>query len=62
MREEWLVFRHEGRELCAYTLRGTFPGERQATIKQLAHDKGIPAEEITVTVEKRNRQPAGGPN
>ena len=55
MFEQWLVFRHEGREICAYTLRGTFPGEREETIKLLAHEKGIPAEEITVTIENRRR-------
>ena len=62
--EEWIVFKHEGRELCSYTRRGTFPGEREATINQLAHDNGIPAEEITVTVENRRRSayPGGYPN
>lgn len=33
MKEEWIVFtdQHTGRELCAYTVRGTFPGELEAT-------------------------------
>lgn len=53
MREEWLVFYHEGREICRYTLRGTFPGEREETIKLLAHERGIPAEEITCKVVKQ---------
>ena len=33
MFEKWLVFYHEGKELCGYTLRGTFEGERDETIK-----------------------------
>lgn len=53
MREEWLVFYHEGRELCRYTLRGTFPGEQQDTINLLAHEHGRPAEEITCKVVKQ---------
>ena len=53
MGEQWLIFRHEGRELCSYTLRGTFEGEKQATIEMLAHENGIPAKEITCTVEIR---------
>ena len=62
MFEKWLVFRHDGKEICAYTLRGTFPGERDETIKLLAHEKGIPAEEITCTIENRRKYPAGYPN
>ena len=55
MREKWLVFRDSetGRELCAYTIRGTFAGERQETIKQLAADNGIKPERITTTLETR---------
>lgn len=56
MREKWLVFYHEGREICAYTLRGTFQGEREDTIALLAHERGIPAEEITCQVEERRGQ------
>lgn len=55
MREQWLIFRDRetGQELCAYTIRGTFPGEREATIEQLAADNGIEPEQIiteTVTM------------
>ncbi len=57
MFEEWLVFRHDGEELCSYTLRGTFPGERAETKKLLAFEKGIPEEEITCTVERRRKAP-----
>ena len=55
MYEYWLVFRHEGRELCSYTLRGTFQGEKEATIQQLAAEKGIPAEEITCSIISRKK-------
>lgn len=58
MQEEWVIFRHAGRVICGYTMRDTFPGELEETIKLLAQEKGIPAEEITCTVETRNRQPA----
>lgn len=55
MLEQWLVFRHDGKELCAFTLRGTSPGEREETVKLLAHENGIPAEEITVSIEPRQK-------
>lgn len=31
--EEWVIFtdRETGRQLCAYTIRGTFPGEKEDT-------------------------------
>ena len=53
--EKWIIFkdRETGRELCAYTIRGTFAGEQEATIEQLAHEKGIAPERITVTIENR---------
>ena len=55
MREKWLVFRDRetGRELCAYTIRGTFPGEREATIDLLAHERGIPGERIETEIRNR---------
>lgn len=62
MFEKWLVFYHEGKELCSYTLRGTFEGERDETIKLLAAERGIPAEEITCRIENRRKYPAGYPN
>ena len=53
--EKWKVFRdnNTGRELCAYTIRGTFPGEEAATIEQLAHEEGITPDQISVTIENR---------
>lgn len=53
MREDWLVFYHDGEEIGSYTIRGTFQGEREETIALLAHEKGIPPEEITARIEKR---------
>lgn len=55
MREKWLVFRDRetGRELCAYTIRGTFEGERAATIDLLAAEEGIEPERIITTIEER---------
>ena len=53
--EKWEVFRDRetGRELCAYTIRGTFPGERAATIELLAAENGIEPGRIEVTIETR---------
>ena len=47
MREKWLVFYHNGQEICRYTLRGTFTGERESTLQLLAAERGIDASEIT---------------
>lgn len=59
MREQWLVFRDRetGRELCAYTIRGTFPGERRETIKLLAAEEGIAEERIEAAIETRREAP-----
>lgn len=53
--EYWKVFTDSktGRELCAYTIRGTFEGEQAATIESLAYENGISPERITVTIERR---------
>ena len=53
--ENWLVFRDRetGRELLAYTIRGTFEEERAATIELLAAENGISPERITTTIEYR---------
>lgn len=53
--EKWIVFRDRdtGRELCAYTLRGTFPGELDATREQLAAENGIEPDRITTATECR---------
>lgn len=53
MKELWVVFTHKGREVCAYTMRGTFQGERDDTIQQLANDLNCGPEEIETKVVYR---------
>ena len=53
MREEYLVFYYKQKELAAYTLRGTFPGEMEATKELLAYENNIAADEIRVIRETR---------
>lgn len=53
MKEQWLVFYHNGKEICRYTMRGTFSGEREETIKLLAADRGISETEIITRIEER---------
>lgn len=49
-KELWLVFSDKnGKELCAYTLRGTFAGEKEATIQELSREHKINANDIIVT-------------
>lgn len=54
--EQWLIFKDKqtGRELCAYTLRGTFPGEREATARMLAAENGISESRIETRIEARD--------
>jgi len=61
MSEKWKIFRDKdtGRELCAYTIRGTFPGEERATIELLAAEDGIKEDQITVSIESRRTGPRG---
>lgn len=49
----WLVFYAQGKEVCAYTSKETFDGECYNTIMQIAAEKGIEPDEITVRAEKR---------
>lgn len=52
--KDWIVFRtKEGKELAAYTVNGTFVGEEKDTIDLLASEHGIPAEEISINIERR---------
>lgn len=55
MGELWKVFYDSktGKELSAYTLRGTFDGEEQATRELLAYEKGIAADQIQTKIERR---------
>lgn len=52
MKKLWVVFRERnGTILCAYTAKGTFQGELAATKQLLASERGIPIEDVCVTVE-----------
>ena len=53
MSQVWAVFYHGDKELSAYTMKGSFPGEKEDTIAILANAKGIPADEIRVAYEVR---------
>lgn len=53
VKEKWFVFYHGERELSACTVRGSFPGEIEATVELLAGENNIPQEDIRVAVEKR---------
>ena len=55
MRERWITFYLNGRELCSYTVRGTFPGEMEATKKLLAAYEGCSPEDITVQFESTRK-------
>lgn len=57
MREPWKIFYDSktGEELGGYTLRGTFEGEEENTRILLAHDKGIPPEQIKTKIERRGK-------
>ena len=47
MKEPYIVFYGpDGKELLRYTVRGTFAGEREATISVLAYEHGIDPGEI----------------
>ena len=51
--EKYRVFYHGGKELCAYTLYGTFEGEEEATKELLAEENRISVDDIEVRIEER---------
>ena len=52
--EMWVVFEDaDGNELCSHTVRGTFPGETQATIEFIASEYNVSPSEITVKIVER---------
>lgn len=53
MKEKYKVFKLNGKELCAYTLRGTFAGEEEATKELLAYENNCQATDISVSIEER---------
>ncbi len=60
MNEFWVVFYHKTnmQELAAYTLRGTFSGEMEATVELLSAERGIPKDEIWIILENRGGRKA----
>jgi hypothetical protein len=48
MSVRWIAFMYDGKEIFAYTIKGTFPEEMQATKELLAAERGISPEEITI--------------
>ena len=61
MRETWKVFynRKTGKEYGAYTSRGTFSGEEDATAALLAADNHIDRADIVTRLEERGGKTAG---
>ena len=51
--EKWKVFKLNNKELCAYTLYGTFEGEEQATKEFLAKENNCAITDIVVSIETR---------
>lgn len=48
MKEWWITFSLMNTELCAYTVRGTFPGELAATKELIAGEQGVSPDLIEV--------------
>lgn len=53
MKELYLVFKVKGVEKVAYTLKDTFPGEKQDTLELIAYENECKIEEIEVSIEER---------
>lgn len=51
--ELWKVFYINGKEVCSYTIFGTFAGEEQATKELLASENGVNINDIIVKIETR---------
>ena len=49
-KEPWIVFFLDGKEICRYTARGSFPGEREETINLLAAEHDVPPSAIYFAV------------
>lgn len=58
--EPWVVFTLNGKELVSYTVRGTFPGELQATKESLAYENGVDVSQIKhkIVVRKHTKDAA----
>lgn len=53
MKEPWIVFYLHDKELCAISVRGSFPGEITATKEQLAAEHGCSSKEIKIKILDR---------
>lgn len=54
MKEPWIVFfGPDGKELCRYTVRGSFAGELRETIALLAYEHGLTSGEISFAEVRR---------
>lgn len=51
--ELWITFSYEGKELVAYTVKGTHVGEAAATLKSIEVERGIPEDQILVSAVMR---------
>lgn len=49
----WKVFKLNNKEICSYTLYGTFKGEEEATKKSLAYRYNCEVSDIVVSIEER---------
>lgn len=49
----WKVFYLNGKELMAYTMKGSFAGEELATKEMLAYDHGVSVDDIQTKLEER---------
>lgn len=45
-KRKWLVFFCDGKEILRYTLNGSFPEEREETMKLLAYERDVPVSAI----------------
>ena len=53
IRDLWAVFYLGNKELCCYSVRGTYDGELKATKKFLAHENQCEMRDIRVAIERR---------
>lgn len=44
----WVTFSLNGKEIAAFTVKGMAPGEIQATVELLAHERGVEPSDIIV--------------
>lgn len=53
LKQLWKVFKLNNKEICSYTLYGTFKGEEEATKKHLAFEHNCSIDDIIVSIEER---------